>query len=71
MNSTLEKTGRNIIKNLLEQCSKEQFSMFKRMYCHKNINASIEEAAELIKSDRIDLAISQIERTIEKNKPND
>lgn len=66
-NVSLINSGREILKDLLVQCSNEQFTMFKRMYCHKNINASIDEAIDLINPEKIDWAITQCERTVKKN----
>lgn len=70
MNETLKNTAKQMMKELLSECTEGQQMMFKRMYCHKNLEFSINEAVDQIADDKIDLAMSQIERTIEKNKIN-
>lgn len=42
--------------------------MFKKMYCHKNLDLSINEAVNQMSNDKIDYAMTQTERTVEKNK---
>lgn len=59
--------GKDILKNLLAQCTEPQQLMFKRMYCHKNLDATIEEAVEQMDETKIDHAITQCERTVAKN----
>lgn len=41
--------------------------MFNRMYSHKNLEASIDEAVDGMDEDKISHAITQCERTVEKN----
>lgn len=67
-NETLIKAGKDILKGLLSQCTEGQQMMFKKMYSHKNLELPINEAVDKMDSDRIDWAISQCERTVEKNK---
>lgn len=67
-NETLIKAGKDILKGLLVQCTEGQQMMFKRMYSHKNLNLPINEAVDKMDPDKIDWAISQCERTVEKNK---
>jgi hypothetical protein len=66
-NETLKKAAKDILKNLLAQCTEGQQLMFKRMYCHKNLELPIDEAVDQIADDKIDWAISQCERTVNKN----
>lgn len=66
-NTTLINTAKKILKDLLVQCTPEQQLMFKRMYCHTNLEASIEEAVDQMDTSKMDHAISQCERSIEKN----
>lgn len=56
-----EKTLRDHLKSLLDQCNPEQINLFNRMY----------KSADEIPYSKIDWAISQCERTIEKNKQNE
>jgi len=67
MNKTFATAGRNILKELLSQCTPEQQLMFKRMYSHKNLDLLINDAVDNMEDDKIDNAISQCERTIIKN----
>lgn len=67
MNSELSKVGREILKSLLSKCTPEQQLMFKRMYSHKNLEASIEEAVDQMDEGKIDCAITQCGRTVDKN----
>lgn len=68
MNKTFATAGRNILKELLSQCTEGQQFMFKRMYSHKNLELSINESVDNMDDDKIDNAITQCERTVEKNK---
>lgn len=56
--------AKTILKDLLSQCTEGQQMMFKRMYCHKNLDFSINEAVDQMDDDKIDWAVSQVERTI-------
>lgn len=68
MNQTLKKSAVQILKDLLAQCTEPQKTMFKRMYSHTNMDANINEAVDNMQENKIDWAISQVERTVEKNK---
>lgn len=67
-NKTIINITKNMIKELLLECSDEQQLMFKRMYCSKNLELSISDAVEQMSNDKIDFALTQIERTLEKNR---
>jgi len=69
MNQTFVNAGKQILKDLLSQCTEPQQLMFKRMYCHKNINLSITDAVDQMDETKIDWAITQCEHTINKTKP--
>jgi len=66
-NATLIKACKQILKDLVYQCSPPQQLMFKRMYCHKNLDATVEEAVEQMDPDKIDWAVTQTEKTIKDN----
>jgi len=68
MNGTLRNSAKEILKSLLAQCTEPQQHMFKRMYCHKNLELPINEAVDQMDDDKIDWAVSQTERTVEANK---
>lgn len=67
MNQTLANSGKEILKGLLAQCSEPQQLMFKRMYCHKKLELPINDAVDQMADDKISHAITQCERTVEKN----
>jgi hypothetical protein len=68
MNTTLKTAAQDILIGLLNQCTPGQQNLFKRMYCFKNVEKSIEYAVMHMDESKMDWAISQCERTIEKNK---
>lgn len=68
-NQTLINAAKHILLNLVLKCTSGQQDMFKRFYSKKadKLNDSIENVVENMDVDKIDWAISQTERTIEKN----
>ena len=68
MNETLKTAAKDILKNLLSECTEGQQMMFKRMYSHKNLELSINEAVDKMDESKLNWAITQCERTVEKNK---
>jgi hypothetical protein len=66
-NETLKNAAKQILKDLLAQCTEGQQLMFKRMYCHKDLEKPINDAVDQMADDKIDWAITQTERTVEKN----
>ena len=68
MNETIKKFAKDRLKELLKSCTEGQQIMFKRMYCHQYLKMSIDEAVEQMDDDKIDHALTQVERTVEKNK---
>lgn len=69
-NETLITAGKNILKKLLSECTEEQQLMFKRMYSNNNLQLPINEVVDGMDTSKIDWAISQCERTVEKNRIN-
>lgn len=75
MNKTLSNTGKQILKELLSQCNPSQQNLFKLMYARDGGRRSVEDAeamdindvVDLMEDKRIDWAITQCERTVEKN----
>ncbi len=75
MNKTLSSAGRDILKNLLAQCTEPQQNMFKLMYGRDGGRRSVEDAkalaindcVDLMEDSKIDNAIDQCERTVKKN----
>jgi len=69
-NETIKNFAKEQLKGLLSQCTEGQQLMFKRMYCHRNLELPINEAVDQMADDKIDWAMTQVERTIEKNEAN-
>ena len=77
MNETLKTAATDILKGLLAQCTDEQQLIFKRMYSSENIvnlkeeskwaHVPINEVVDNMDEDKLDWAITQCERTVEKN----
>lgn len=67
-NQTIKNLAKEMLKKLLSECTDDQQLIFKRMYCHKNLDLPINEAVDQMVDDKIDLAMSQVERTVEKNR---
>lgn len=66
-NETLKNAAKDILKGLLSKCTEPQQMLFKRMYSHNRLELSIDEVVDQMDSDKLDWAISQCERTVEKN----
>jgi len=67
MTETLRRAAHTILKEGLAQCTDRQQMMFKRMYCHANLDLSIDSAVDQMEDGKIDRAIEQVEATIRKN----
>lgn len=65
-NETLKIAAKNILKNLLSQCTEGQQMLFKRMYSHNNLDLPINDVVDNMDSDKMDWAITQCERTLNK-----
>jgi hypothetical protein len=59
--------GRDILKDLLSQCTEDQQMLFKRMYSHDDLERDINDAVDQMADDKINWAISQCERTVYDN----
>lgn len=57
-------TGRDILKDLLSQCTEDQQMLFKRMYSHDNLERDINDAVDQMPDDKVNWAISQCEKTV-------
>lgn len=66
---SLDKTDRLYRKKILQGLMKltpESQLLFKRMYSHKDLDKSLEEVVDLIPPLKLDWALNQVERTLEK-----
>ena len=68
MNEELQNHARTKIKSGLDQCSDEQQKIFKRMYSHDDLTREINDVVDNMPSEKLDWAMQQIARTLEKNK---
>jgi 3-methyladenine DNA glycosylase AlkC len=67
-NETIKNVAKEMLKELLSECTDGQQLIFKRMYCDKNLELPINEAVDQMEDDKIDWAITQAERTVKKNR---
>lgn len=70
MNDTLKVMAKDYLKGLLAECTAAEQLMFKRMYCHQNLDATIDQAVDQMDDSKLDRAITQTEATIEKKTTN-
>jgi alpha-mannosidase len=66
-NKTMINFAKERLKNLLTECTDGQQLLFKRMYSNGNLSLSIYDTVDQMDDHRLDWALSQVERTIEKN----
>jgi hypothetical protein len=66
MNEQLQTHARDILKEGLAQCSNGEQLSFKRMYSHNNLDMPIDEVIDNMEPDRLDWAMDQVRRTLDK-----
>lgn len=66
MNKTLAAFARERLKLGLVQCTDAQQHLFKRMYCPRSLERPIDEVVDAMTDDKLDWAMQQVERTLEK-----
>lgn len=66
MNSDVSKFLRDGIKKGLKELPESNFDLFKRMYSHNNMDASIDEAVDNMPDEKLEHAYDQVQRTLEK-----
>lgn len=66
MNKTIEQFTRQQIKEGLKLLPDVWQLKFKRMYSHKNLEADINSVVDDIPSEKLDLALSQVENSVDK-----
>ena len=66
----LIKIAREILKELLSQCTPAQRTVFRDMYDHPNkyVSYNINQVVDNLDPDDLDTAIDQVDRTVQKNK---
>ena len=66
MNIELQDFARKTLIDGLNQLEEKNRVFFKRMYSHKNPDASINEVVANMPEDKLDWAMQQVQRTLEK-----
>lgn len=66
MNEQLQNFARQNLKDGLAQLPEKWQMMFKRMYSHKNLDADINDVIDNVPEDRLDWAMQQVEKSLEK-----
>ena len=67
MNEKLQDFARDDLKKGLAQCTEGQQRLFKQMYAHENRDKDINFAVYNMPNERLDWAMEQVERTLNKN----
>lgn len=63
MNKHLQAFARNFIKERLKQLPAAQQLIFNRMYSHKNLDRSVDEAVDAMPAEKLDWAMQQVEKS--------
>lgn len=66
MNEQLEQFAREQLKTGLAQVPENMQMMFKRMYSHENLEANINDVVDIMAADKLDWAMQQVQRSINK-----
>jgi len=67
MNKDLEEFARSRILVGLNKLPESNQMLFKRMYSHNNLDASIEDVVANMEAEKLDWAMQQVSRTLEDN----
>lgn len=68
MNSQLEEYARKQLKEGLKKCPEGSQDMFKRIYANGDTSLSIDEVVDVMDENRLENALDQVSRTLEKAK---
>ena len=68
MDPRVEKYARMILLQDLLECTNDQQMIFKKMYSPDNLKATIVDVVDNLPEEKIDWAMKQVLRTIEKKK---
>ena len=66
MNKQLESFARKSLKEGLAQLPESNQMLFKRMYSHKNLEANVDDVVDGMPEDKLDWAMQQVERSLDK-----
>lgn len=67
MNQHLQDFARNFIKERLKRLPADQQLFFNRMYSHKNLGATVDEAVDAMEPSKLDWAMTQTETSYNKS----
>jgi len=67
MNETLKEFAKEKLKKGLAKCTEKQQHLFKQMYAFQYLKKDINYAVDHMSDEKIDWALSQVERTLAKN----
>ncbi len=67
MNDQLTTYARDTLKEDLAKCTSEQVHLFKRMYSFKDLEKDINKVVDDMPDEKLDWAMQQVSRTLEKN----
>ena len=68
LHEEIDAFARNRIKELLGHCTEDQIHLFKRMYSHKDLSKDIDAVVDDMPEDKLNHALSQITRALDKGK---
>lgn len=60
--------GRQLLKDMLEQCTGPQQDVFRNMYGHRHPEWTLDQIVDDMPGERVSWALEQVERTIKNNK---
>ena len=66
MNTQIQDYVRKELKEGLEKLPENWQLIFKRMYSHKNLEASIEEVVNNVPEEKLDWALTQVQNSLAK-----
>jgi len=66
MNNQLQNFARDALKLGLARLPESHHKLFKLMYSHKKLDAAINDVVDEIPEDKLDWAMQQVQRTIDK-----
>lgn len=67
MNKQLQEFARNTLKEGLSKLPESNHAIFKRMYSPDNLKANIDSVIDAMPENKLDWAMQQVQRTLEKN----
>jgi len=68
MNNQLQEFARQNLKDGLTKLPEGHQELFKRMYSHGNLEASINDVVDGMPEDKLDWAMQQVQRSLDKLK---